>query len=364
MINTVLTLFKNRLFKILFGFYLTYTLILSFQVIYLKYGGLAYAEKSWFEAVFVNFFIELLFQGVLFLFVGYLALVILKLRLKQVYFILLHLILSIFTVFIFTYVYYLIHNLVGSHLEFSIKRLITGSINYLNIHFLRYFAIVFIVYTYYYINKSAQEALQKSKLKEQLSAVQVNVLKYQLHPHFFFNTLNSISTLIETDAKLAQNTLADFSDLLRDIVYLKDTNLLPLDVEMKILKRYLDIMTVRFSDHLKIFIEVENDLEDILIPSLILQPLVENSFKYGFSSEIKKLNITIKIHSHDTLVFIEVLNNGAPLVEDFRYGNGLKNTVARLKTLYAENYSFSIQNITEKKGVISKIIIPLQRTES
>ncbi len=234
-------------------------------------------------------------------------------------------------------------------------------IDYSDRHFMFYFIIVFIIYSYYYFNKLNRIELQKSQLKEQLSRVKVNILKYQLHPHFFFNTLNSISSLIETDTKLAQNTLADFSDLLRDILFLKDTNLMPLHVEMKILKRYIDIMTIRFSDHLQVNIDIEENLDNVLIPSLILQPIIENSIKHGYSYKSTDLVIRITIHKIKNRLHIIICNNGEPLKDNIKYSNGLINTIDRLKTLYSDQYIFELKNDIKNKEVITKIVIPLKK---
>ncbi|MFI0429407.1 sensor histidine kinase [Mariniflexile sp. HMF6888] len=234
-------------------------------------------------------------------------------------------------------------------------------IDYSNVHFLIYFSNVFIVNTYYHLDKIKNTEVQKAKLKQQLSDVKVNILKYQLHPHFFFNTLNSISQLIEVDKTLAQNTLADFSDLLRDIVYLKDTNFLNLGKELDILNRYLDIMSIRFSDHLEIKLNVQDDIEDILIPSLIIQPIIENSFNHGYSDKNTSLKIEISIKQIKDNLEIKIKNNGAPLAQkNVIYGTGLKNTIERLETLYEDGYKFSIKNLPNENGVVTNLVFPVR----
>ena len=107
----------------------------------------------------------------------------------------------------------------------------------------------------------------------------LNMLKAQLHPHFIFNTLNSISALVEIDKEKSQNLIADFGDLFRDILEFKDENLIPLRKELEILDKYIAIISVRFSDHLSIEKEIENDVENELVPHMLLQPMVENAIK-------------------------------------------------------------------------------------
>ncbi|WP_191858805.1 sensor histidine kinase [Hanstruepera ponticola] len=352
----------KKLFSILFIFTLVYSNIKIAKQSYFKFKGYALDDISW-----TNFFIEYYLTDILIM--TMLLALILFLTKKMIhkdfsrYAILsVHLFFAAVT-WVLAYVIYYLYRFTILELNFdnfNWNEAVFNIVNYSDRHFMFYFVNVFIIYTYFYINKSSQIELQKAQLKQQLTNVQVNVLKYQLHPHFFFNTLNSISTLIETDAKLAQNTLADFSNLLRDILFLKDTNLMPLSVEMKILKRYIDIMSIRFSDHLKVSIHVEDNLGDVLIPSLILQPILENSIKHGYSYDSTDLKIDIDIFQKESNLHIEVINNGEPLSENIKYGTGLKNTVDRLITLYENNFIFSIENRKDKIGVITQMIIPIK----
>jgi LytS/YehU family sensor histidine kinase len=222
--------------------------------------------------------------------------------------------------------------------------------------------MISIVYSFYYFQKTQKVELEKSQLSNQLSNARLNVLKYKLHPHFLFNTLNSISSLIESDTKLAQDTIADFGDLLRDLLELKDTSLIPLQEELTISKRYLDIMSLRFSDHLTVSINIEKNIDHVLVPSLILLPIIENSIKHGYSYNITKLEIELSILLKNNKIHITVKNNGEPLkTTKPTYGNGLQNTVDRLRLLYNNSYTYSMKNLQNKKGVITTIIIPVNK---
>jgi hypothetical protein len=230
----------------------------------------------------------------------------------------------------------------------------------IDLNFLIYFSMISIVYSFYYFEKTKKVELEKSQLANQLSNSKLNILKYKLHPHFLFNTLNSISTLIETDSKLAQDTVADFGDLLRDLLELKDTSLIPLKEELNISKRYLDIMSLRFSDHLTVLINVEKNIDSILVPSLILLPIIENSIKHGYSYKITNLKIALSIFLKGHKVHITIENNGEPLKsKKTKYGNGLQNTIDRLKILFKSEYTYTMKNLKNNKGVITTIIIPL-----
>lgn len=352
----------RKLFSVLFIFTLVYSNIKIAKQSYFKFKGYILDDISW-----SNFFIEYYLTDILIM--TMLLVLILFLTKKMIhkeysrYAILsVHMLFAIGTWLLAYAIYYLYRFIIGelSFDNFNWSEAVFNVVNYSDRHFMFYFVNVFIIYIFYYINKSSQIEIQKTQLKQQLANVQVNVLKYQLHPHFFFNTLNSISTLIETDTKLAQNTLADFSDLLRDILFLKDTNLMPLSVEMKILKRYIDIMSIRFSDHLSVSIHTEANLEDVLIPSLILQPIVENSIKHGYSYDSTDLKIDIDIFQKESNLHIEVINNGEPLSASVKYGTGLKNTVDRLMTLYENDFVFTIENRKHEIGVITQMIIPIK----
>lgn len=355
-------LIDKKLFLILCAFYVVYSILYTFKNGVLKYYKIDFKEISWIRFVFDNLFIESIFNISLILFIIVLTKKLIDHNYKWYFIFGLHFILSLLTVILIYFIYdvylYLFNNLTFDR---SFKYYLLNIISYSNTHFLIYFVNVFIIYIYYYVKRISEIELQKSELKQQLATSQVNILKYQLHPHFFFNTLNSISSLIETDAKLAQNLLADFSDLLRDIVNLKDTNVVSLKEEMDILNKYIGIMRIRFSDHLEVAINIEKNLENVLIPSLIFQPILENSFKYGYSYNHTELKISLNIFKEMNNLVIEIENDGQLLKSnDIKYGTGLKNTEDRLKTLFNENYKFSIENKKDLSGVKTIVQFPIQ----
>ena len=130
---------------------------------------------------------------------------------------------------------------------------------------------------------------------------------------------------------------------------------------MDILNKYIDIMRIRFSDDLEVTINVEKNIENVLIPSLIFQPILENSFKYGYSYNKTKLKINLNIFKEMNNLVIEIENDGQLLKnKNIKYGTGLKNTEDRLKTLYNDNYKFSIKNNKDLSGVKTIIQFPIQ----
>ncbi|WP_103068490.1 sensor histidine kinase [Aquimarina sediminis] len=228
-----------------------------------------------------------------------------------------------------------------------------------NLHFLGYVGFVSIIYSYYYINRNAKTEIQKALLSEQLTNIKMEALKSQLNPHFLFNTLNSISALIKEDQKKAQDMIVNLGDLLREVLMLKDSNLIPVHKEIQVLSKYIDIMKTRFSDHLAINTVIENNVHDILIPTMLIQPIIENSLKHGYSYNSTDLKISIQIYSEHKWLIILIKNNGKPLEKTkINQGLGIKNIKERLYTLYGNNFEFIFDTNSNQKGVSTIIKIP------
>jgi LytS/YehU family sensor histidine kinase len=207
--------------------------------------------------------------------------------------------------------------------------------------------------------------IQKAQIETHLANANLNMLKAQLHPHFIFNTLNSISALVEIDKEKSQNLIADFGDLFRDILDFKDENLIPLQKELALLDKYIAIISVRFSDHLSIEKEIQKDIENELVPHMLLQPMFENALKHGYGYNSTELNVSLKIYKNNDYLFIEIENDGELLTQPYeellQNGTGLKNTQDRLKTLYGNEVSFKVENNKSNTGVVTFIKIPLKR---
>jgi len=177
-----------------------------------------------------------------------------------------------------------------------------------------------------------------------------------------FNTLNSISSLIEIDSKSARDTIADLSDFLREIIYNSDEKYITLQKELDVLKYYLNIVKIRFSDHLTIEEDIDPKLMPYRIPAIILQPILENSIKYGYSYTHTKLIIKITISCVEDFIVFKVENNGELLIENFNVlltkGVGLSNLKERLLNLYNDNHVLSMENKADRSGVETLIKLP------
>lgn len=248
--------------------------------------------------------------------------------------------------------------------DYDFERSIFRFMYVIDLNFLIYFAMVFIIYTYYYVKEVKKAEKKQSKLETQLVNTRMKMLSSQLQPHFLFNTLNSIAVLTDIDAGKAKDTIADLSDFLREILYDNDSNKIPLEKELRILEFYLNIIKVRFSDHLKIEKEIDESLFSKKVPALLLQPLLENSIKHGFDYNHTDLKIFVKIYAEENTLTIKVENNGAPVVAGHAFllkrGMGLANINDRLANLYGTDYFFEIRNKNDGSGVETIIEIPLE----
>lgn len=194
-----------------------------------------------------------------------------------------------------------------------------------------------------------QEEKEKSIRAESLAhEAQLRMLRYQLNPHFLFNTLNAISTLIlDKDTELANAMVSKLSNFLRYSLDKDPMQKVDLEHEISTMKLYLEIEQVRFDDRLQVVINIEDNARKALVPSLILQPLVENSIKYAVANRVEggKITISGKVFAGDLL--LEVMDNGPGITTENGKlpkfsGVGLRNTQERLQELYGAKHSCKI----------------------
>ncbi|UCC15294.1 MAG: histidine kinase [Gammaproteobacteria bacterium] len=221
-----------------------------------------------------------------------------------------------------------------------------------------YFAI-----KYYRIFQEVREsALRSSAMAHE---AQLKMLRYQLNPHFLFNTLNAISTLIlEQQIEPANRMVSKLSNFLRYSLDNDPMQKISLEQEITALKLYLDIEKVRFEERLQLEIDIEDDARHALIPSLLLQPMIENAIKYGIakSDEGGHLRIAARVFAGELLIELSDDGPGVELVDgripDSK-GVGLSNTRERLRELYGSQHSFKLKN-TDPHGLTVNIRIPFE----
>lgn len=217
-----------------------------------------------------------------------------------------------------------------------------------------------LIFVYY--GRYQNEMLKASKLDAQLSNARLQALKMQLHPHFLFNTLHSITALVlKNENRDAVKMINRLSELLRLTLDNIETQLLTLEDEIEFTRRYLEIERIRFHDRLAVEWDIDPRALRAQVPNLILQPLVENAMRHAVDSNSGTSRIQIVAHLQDDQVLMAVRDDGKDAEkisgQNGAAGLGLKNTRARLSELYGEDYSFSLSR-RENGWTIAQIVIP------
>lgn len=229
----------------------------------------------------------------------------------------------------------------------------------LHMNLLTYWVIVALSHGVYYYEQARSRELEWSRMETDLANAQLQVLNMQLHPHFLFNTLHSISTLISEDPRTAREMVLQLSELLRASLNRIEQAEVPLQQEMELLQCYLSIEQTRFKDRLTIEKEIAAEALPCRVPTMILQPLVENAVRHGIGKHKQADSISITARRDLGRLLLEVCNrigsveNGPAPAR----GIGLANTRARLEQLYGNHYSFEITN-REGGGVAVKLSFP------
>lgn len=216
----------------------------------------------------------------------------------------------------------------------------------LHLDLIRYWAVVAI-----------EHAITFSRLRAELAEARLEVLKRQLHPHFLFNTLNSISVLMFEDPVMANGMLLRLSALLRAGLTNDSPHEVSLDHELRFLERYLDIERMRFGDRLTVDVRAEPSALTARVPNLILQPLVENAIRYGVAAVDRPSRVSIRAKKEGDELQLEVRDDGPGMKTNAKRGVGLSNTEARLKQLYGGEQRFELESPSDG-GVRIRIAIP------
>src|SRR6266702_7430880 len=215
----------------------------------------------------------------------------------------------------------------------------------------------------YYQNFRASE-LAQSSLKTELAQAQLRALKMQLHPHFLFNTLHSISSLVLEDPTKANSMIARLGDFLRLTLENSDQQLVSLKEETEFLRCYLEIEQVRFGDRLTLEFELEPQTLSAQLPHLILQPVVENAIQHAIAPRAPRGHINIEAKRLNSLLRLEIRDNGPGITLNGDLlrteGVGLSNVRARLHQIYGSNFRFELVN-SRDGGLAVVMEIPFQR---
>jgi two-component system, LytTR family, sensor kinase len=203
--------------------------------------------------------------------------------------------------------------------------------------------------------------LRSSQLERQLAQAHLSTLKMQLHPHFLFNTLNTIMVLVrQQKGHEAEEMLARLSDLLRCVLEDVQAQEVPLTRELEYLQLYLSIEQVRFQDRLRVDVAADPEVLDAALPHMALQPIVENAIRHGIGRSSTAGSISITACRVNDSVEIKIQDDGpglAPANGSASGGIGLSNTRARLRELYGDAAELSVRN-GEHCGVVATMVLP------
>jgi len=223
-----------------------------------------------------------------------------------------------------------------------------------------YSTILGLSYALAYYRESQARAVKEAQLETRLVEARLRTLEAELQPHFLFNTLHAISSLVHTNPESADRMISRLSDLLRITFDRSGSARISLQEELEFLRKYLEIEQTRFQDRLSVRFDVDADTLDAEVPRLILQPIVENAIKHGVSPKQGAGLVTIVSRRHDERLWIEVSDNGVGLSAGararLRSGIGLSNTRDRLECMYGPEHRLEFSD--ERSGLAVRLEIP------
>lgn len=228
--------------------------------------------------------------------------------------------------------------------------------------YLMYWMIVAVVFTFDYYRKFSENRFIASELQSKLALAELNMLKMQIHPHFLFNTLNTISALVHKSPDDADKMISRLSDLLRTSLDYSGKHFVTLREETEFLDLYLEIQKVRFKERLNVIFNLAPDSLDVFVPAIILQPIVENSIKHVLEKTKDVCEIKITSTLQNDLLALELVDNGPGISDNKnndKAGVGLNNVKSRLSQIYNTDHTFKINNL-KNRGLMVSIEVPIQ----
>ena len=230
---------------------------------------------------------------------------------------------------------------------------------------LAYWALLAVQQLLHFQAEKSRRELEATRLATELARSRLQVLKAQLQPHFLFNTLHAIVTLLDEDTLSAEDMLLRLSELLRAFLEDYDGQEIPLRRELELLELYLGIQRRRFRDRLTTRIHVAPDVLDAAVPSLVLQPIVENAIRYGIGQHVGDDCVEIDCRREDGMLCIDVRNHNSTLDEGGHaggHGIGLSNTRLRMRELYGDRASLRLDMMVPR-GVACRLRLPFHELD-
>lgn len=230
----------------------------------------------------------------------------------------------------------------------------------------QYIIVIGVYYVIRYFQGVQNQAQEKGELTVKNREMQISLLKSQINPHFLFNTLNSINTLIGSSKEQARKVITQLSDIFRYALDSHGDQMVKLIHELDFIDNYIRIQQVRFSERLKFVKQVDFSCLSVLIPPMILQPLVENSVKYGIAPKDEGGTIILTVKRFNNMIFFEVKDDGLgsnaqKVMDGSSSGVGLKNTDERLKNIFGPGSGLRIRS--NEWGYSVSFFIPFEETQ-
>lgn len=204
--------------------------------------------------------------------------------------------------------------------------------------------------------QSQQQMLKQSILQREVAELQLQLLQMQLHPHFIFNTLHGINTLMERDVDTARTMLLHLADLLRAAIASQTQDLIPLKQELSFISSYVALEKMRLGARLSVAVDVEDAANDALVPYMILQPIVENAILHGAAACREGGWVRLECRLQSKQLVLEIFNNVGPSRDRSSGGLGLRNTRARLENLF--EHEANLEFNTREGIAVTRIQFP------
>jgi LytS/YehU family sensor histidine kinase len=207
-----------------------------------------------------------------------------------------------------------------------------------------FWAAIAIMYGFEYYRQLKERQRVQLQLERRISEMQLEALRAQLHPHFLFNTLNAIATVLHRDPARADTAIVNLAELLRAVIEQRDHEEITLDAELDLAKRYLDIMSLRSGENVRVRWSIAPAARDAVVPYFILQPLLENALEHGFAglSNAGHLDVSARVENDALQLIVE--DDGAGLGAARTDGIGLSATSQRISELYGKSARLTLEN--------------------
>ena len=225
-----------------------------------------------------------------------------------------------------------------------------------------YAILVMLIVGYDALRAARAREIAQAELRAALARAQVENLERRLHPHFLFNALNTISSIMYEDPAAADRMIAGLSDLLRRALRTGEAQEVPLVEELALLDGYLDIMRARFEERLHVTLEIDDDTKGAFVPPLLLQPLIENAIRHGADPSSHRVHAALRVRRDGVALRLEVRDHGRGLCgAKPAEGIGISTTARRLASLYGDDHRFAFED-ADGGGLRVTIELPFRTT--